>query len=404
MTWSLIIIDDGITDDAQARAGKQTAIEYDYYFDFPDTDDGISDTHGDRVFLSALGVSRAYDVIDLKVASAEFGDYLPEYTELALLDVLDTPEVPVGAINLSFGGPTYPFQYADEIAQLAALGIISVVSAGNDGARSTIESPLFPAALPDVICVGSHDGAGRPSDFSRNGPAVDILADGEDVPRAGSDGTSFAAPRVAATVTHVQAIVDGLTGNVLNVAQVIDVLQQGGAGPRSRPDPADGHTRYFLHDHDGSLDYAWSRYGGSTTRGPGVCRQPPGPDQRPRCRCPQWSVALRAHGQHRAARDHLRQHRLHRILHRPGQRVRCRRAGWCSSLHHSGSSRGPQRHLQRPRLHRFLRRPDRRLRHRRGRGGFAFCCFRRARGPLDDVRWPGIHRLLRRSDRHVRAE
>ena len=115
-----------------------------------------------------------------------------------------------------------------------------------------------------MICVGSHDGAGRPSDFSRNGPAVDILADGEDVPRAGSDGTSFAAPRVAATVTHVQAIVDGLTGNVLNVAQVIDVLQQGGAGPRSRPDPADGHTRYFLHDHDGSLDYAWSRYGGST--------------------------------------------------------------------------------------------------------------------------------------------
>ena len=56
MTWSLIIIDDGITDDAQARAGKQTAIEYDYYFDFPDTDDGISDTHGDRyVFLTEAG-------------------------------------------------------------------------------------------------------------------------------------------------------------------------------------------------------------------------------------------------------------------------------------------------------------------------------------------------------------
>ena len=124
MTWSLIIIDDGVTNDAQARAGKQTAIEYHYYFDFPDTDDGISNTHGDRVFLSALGVSRAYDVIDLKVASAEFGDYLPEYTELALLDVLDTPEIPVGALNLSFGGPSYPFQYTDEIAQLAALGII----------------------------------------------------------------------------------------------------------------------------------------------------------------------------------------------------------------------------------------------------------------------------------------
>ena len=149
---------------------------------------------------------------------------------------------------------------------MAARGVLCVVSAGNAGSRATLESPNYPGALPDVICVGSHDGAGSPSAFSSNGPAVDILADGEGVPRPGFNGTSFAAPRVAATVTHVQAIVDGLTGDVLGTAQMIDVLQQGGAGPRSRPDPADGRSRYFLHDHDGSLDYAWSRYGGTPTR------------------------------------------------------------------------------------------------------------------------------------------
>ena len=141
-----------------------------------------------------------------------------------------------------------------------------MIAAGNDGDQFSLESPLYPAALRNVIAVGSHDGAGNPSDFSQNGRSVDILADGEDMPRAGLDGTSFAAPRVAATVTHVQAIVFGLTGHVLNANQMIDVLQLGGAGPRSKPDPADGHTRYFLHDHVRSMDYAWSHYGGSPTK------------------------------------------------------------------------------------------------------------------------------------------
>ena len=167
---------------------------------------------------------------------------------------------------MSFGGPGYPIEYADEISQLASRGILSVVAAGNDGRPSTIETPLYPAALPYVISVGSHDGSGRPSGFSQNGPGVDILADGEDMPARDIDGTSFAAPRVAATVTHVQAIAYGLTGSPLNVTQMIDALQLGGAGPRSQPDPADGHIRYFLHDHNGSLDYAWAHYGGSPAR------------------------------------------------------------------------------------------------------------------------------------------
>ena len=71
---------------------------------------------------------------------------------------------------------------------------------------------------------------------------------------------------MAATVTHAQAIVAGLTGSRLDTEQMIDALQQGGAGPLSRPDPADGHSRYFLHDHAGTLDYAWSHHGGTPTR------------------------------------------------------------------------------------------------------------------------------------------
>ena len=263
MTWSMIILDDGITNDLQQRVGKTTAIEFDYYFGVQDTDGSVSSTHGNSVFLSALAVSRAYDVIDLKVASAELGDYLNVLVEDALQDAIATPEPPVGAINMSFGSPFFPSEFADEINELARRGIITVASAGNGGTRAAIESPSFPAALANVIAVGSHNGNGRPSTFSQNGPGVDILADGEDVPRPGVDGTSFAAPRVAATVTHVQAIVQGLTGERIGVAAMIDVLHVGGAGPLSLPDPADGRTRYFLHDHAASLDYAWNRYGGS---------------------------------------------------------------------------------------------------------------------------------------------
>ncbi len=266
MTWSLAILDDGVTNQQQASVGKLTAVEYDYYYDYPDTDDGVPDTHGDKVFASALRVSAAYDVVDLKVASAATGDYSVFAIELALRRILDSSDLQVGAINMSFGGYGYPDQFADELNELAARGVLAVAAAGNYGSESGLETPLYPAALPFVIAVGSHDGTGRPSGFSQNGAGVDILADGEDMPREGVDGTSFAAPRVAATVTNVQAIVHGLTGTVLNVTQMIDVLQLGGAGPRSEPDPADHHTRYFLHDHDRSLDYAWSHFGGTPTR------------------------------------------------------------------------------------------------------------------------------------------
>ncbi len=266
MTWSLVIMDDGITNAFQARVGKTVTREYDFFYGYPDTDDGVSRTHANLVFQSALLVSRAYDVVDLKVATPRFSpSYELQAIEAALQDVLADPDSRVGAINMSFGGDFYPTIYADEIRSLAARGILCVAAAGNDGSNDAIERPLFPAALPDVIAVGSHDGSGRPTGFSNNGPRVAVLADGENFPFRDASGTSFAAPQVAATVTHAEAIAVGLTGAPIGVAQMVDVLQQGGAGPRSRPDPADGHSRYFLHDHDGSLDYAWSHFGGTPT-------------------------------------------------------------------------------------------------------------------------------------------
>ena len=266
MTWSLVVMDEGITNALQLRLGKQSVFEHDYLYSKVDTDDGTGETHADRVLRAALDVSAAYDVIDLKVGNPVTGMFSDAAIERALDQVLVDQTHKIAAINMSFGGGGYPSAFADEISQLASHGILSVVAAGNSGTAAFLESPSYPAALPDVIAVGSHDGHGNPSRFSQNGLEVDLLADGENVPQSGSNGTSFAAPQVAATVTHIQAIVQGLTSGLLGVTAMVDALQQGGAGPRSQPDPADGHTRYFLHDHQGSLDYAWSHYGGTPTR------------------------------------------------------------------------------------------------------------------------------------------
>jgi hypothetical protein len=266
LTWSIAILDDGITNATQVRARKVTASEFDYARNQIDTDEGVSDTHGNLVFLSALAVTRSLDVIDYKIGRPEDGGFSYALIEAGLQGVLEAEVGPIGAVSMSFGGFAYPFGFADEIDRLAARGVIAVAASGNGGSHAALEQPLYPAALGTVIAVGSHDGRGNPSDFSQNGPAVAILADGEDAPGSGGTGTSFAAPSVAATVANVQAIVHGLTGTKLDVARMVDVLQQGGAGPRSSPDPADGTTRYFLHDHAGSLDYAWQQHGGTPLR------------------------------------------------------------------------------------------------------------------------------------------
>ena len=69
MTWALAILDDGISNAVQARAGKATAAEHDYYRNIVETDESVADTHGGSVFLSALRATRSLDVIDLKIGS-----------------------------------------------------------------------------------------------------------------------------------------------------------------------------------------------------------------------------------------------------------------------------------------------------------------------------------------------
>jgi len=118
-------------------------------------------------------------------------------------------------INMSFGCHTEddlaPPVLAGIITNLIANGRVMVAAAGNGGTTR----PFWPAAMPDVIAVGSWDdstGTIQRAPTSNYGPWVDVYACGVDLLSSYVDGigtfkkwahwngTSFATPQIAAEI------------------------------------------------------------------------------------------------------------------------------------------------------------------------------------------------------------
>jgi hypothetical protein len=161
--------------------------------------------------------------------------------------VADAPKDELIVFNLSFGmyggeDDTIPYVLDGAIRNLDPAKHVVVAAAGNNSAPR--ES--YPAALPEVIAVGSVDQQGRRSYFSSYGWWVDTSAVGERVistfvdgyenpkfdpspddwaddpfPLAACDGTSFATPKIAATIARL--IDAGATPQ-----QACDVIRKGG--------------------------------------------------------------------------------------------------------------------------------------------------------------------------------
>jgi subtilisin family serine protease len=156
-------------------------------------------------------------------------------------------------INMSFGtaessltaGDPLPHQQVVQYA--VGYGCTLVAAAGNKGD----DERYYPAALPEVIAVGSVSDDGRRSHFSSYGDHLSVCAPGEDIVglsrhgyRMGS-GTSFAAPFVCgvASLLVSRARKRGVSLNGERVKQII----ADSAMPLSR-EPFSPKTGYGLVD------------------------------------------------------------------------------------------------------------------------------------------------------------
>jgi hypothetical protein len=128
------------------------------------------------------------------------GDAADVFDLVAALDWL--VEQRASVINLSFSGPANPVM-AEAVARLTAGGVSVVAAAGRpDGSGSG-----YPARYDGVLAVSAVDVRMRPSRLSSRGAHIDFAAPGVGLIVASSrggqrsvDGTSFAAPFVAAAL------------------------------------------------------------------------------------------------------------------------------------------------------------------------------------------------------------
>lgn len=137
-------------------------------------------------------------------------------------------------INISSGqmsvrGHADP-QLEAAVRRCADAGVLIVSAAGNDGC----DCLHVPAALPEVLVVGAHDGSGRPADFSNYGDRYrqrGVLAPGENLRVASNgggfevqSGTSFATPLVTGIAALLLSAHSKTGRGELKAARLRDLL------------------------------------------------------------------------------------------------------------------------------------------------------------------------------------
>jgi type VII secretion-associated serine protease mycosin len=153
-----------------------------------------------------VGLAPQATIIPIQEVDAEGGGHVDDLATA----IGDAVARHAQVINISQGGADTSPGLESAVAGAIAHGVVVVASAGNDGANGAVHV-VYPAAIPGVLAVGASDRDDDRADFSQAGSFVGVSAPGvdmvSDVPGSGQcvdNGTSFAAPYVAAVAALIR--------------------------------------------------------------------------------------------------------------------------------------------------------------------------------------------------------
>lgn len=91
-------------------------------------------------------------------------------------------------INMSLGGGYSP-RIAQACQDVVQQGVFVICAAGNEGGDPEQSTVGYPAKLPETIAIASYNQDKRISEYSSQGPEVDVAFPGEDILSTWLDGT-----------------------------------------------------------------------------------------------------------------------------------------------------------------------------------------------------------------------
>jgi len=161
--------------------------------------------------VGGVGVAPDASIVSIKVMYGPNAGSFSSTTQIldGLQYIIDSPELGVKIINMSLGtfalykgdcdqSTSWNMLLADAINTLRNSGVLSFVSAGNQGSTSKMGSP---ACLSNVISVGNSDYSDNPYRSSNSGVTTDIFAPGAGIESSSLGGglvtfygTSMASP------------------------------------------------------------------------------------------------------------------------------------------------------------------------------------------------------------------
>jgi membrane-anchored mycosin MYCP len=228
------VVDSGV-DDSHRQLPKVDS------FDETGTGNSICSGHGTMVagiiaaqdlrsdHVPFLGVAPRAHIISIKVATQE-QDNDPQMLARGIRRAAD-----LGAkiINVSLTAPNFPaLQSAVQHAQ--SKGALIVAAAGNtEKDKKATEQQLYPASYDGVISVGAVGRDGKVEEFTDTKSRISVVAPGKAVISTwpgnsyqAQDGTSFAAPYVAATAALVKSYFPRMTAQ--QIKHRIEATADGG--------------------------------------------------------------------------------------------------------------------------------------------------------------------------------